>query len=195
MSLLNVFRLSTVALFASLSTACVTTTVDTYYRVPDTDVDQAYLRPGVDFSKYSELYAYPMEVYYLEGEGSPGKAEVEQIRDVFHAAFLDAIEDAYPVVPKPAAKALGVRASLVDLKANQTADDLPPGLEVLVSGGHLTFLMELIDSKSGTVLARAADQERETGDAGELEGMDAAAERWAGLFRQFLDKNLSRPAQ
>ncbi len=192
MSLLNVFRLLAVALFASLSTACVTTTVDTYYRVPDTDVDQAYLRPGVDFSKYSELYAYPMEVYYLEGKGSPGKAEIEAIRDVFHDAFLDAIDDDYQIVTKPAARALGVRASLVDLKANQTADDLPPGLEVLVSGGHLTFLMELIDSKSGKVLARAADQEREAGDTGELEGMDAAAERWAVLFRKFLDENLSR---
>ena len=190
MSLGKAFCLCAAVLFAALPTACVTTTVDTYYRVPDTNVDQAYLRPGVSFAKYSELYTYPMEVYYLEGKGSPSNAEIEEIRVVFHDAFVDAIGDDYQIVAQPSAKALGVRASLVDLKENQIIDDLPPGLDVLVSGGHMTFLMELIDSKSGMVLARAADQERQAGDTGELEGMDAAAERWAGLFRKFLDTSL-----
>jgi hypothetical protein len=56
--------------------------------------------------------------------------------------------------------------------------------------------MELADSLSGEVLVRAADQEKDAGPVGvaahdrDWERTEAAAEYWAGLFRDFLDKNL-----
>ncbi|RLA24898.1 MAG: hypothetical protein DRR11_21315, partial [Gammaproteobacteria bacterium] len=63
--------------------------------------------------------------------------------------------------------------------------------------GHLTFFMELSDSLSGEVLARAADKEKDTGPVGvvtttqrDWERTTVAAEYWARLFRDFLDKNL-----
>jgi len=177
-------------------TACVTTEVKTYYRVPGTNAEQVYLSPGADFSKYTKLYAFPLEVYYLEGEESPSKEEIEKVRAVFRDAFLTAIGDDYQIVDEPAKDALGVRGSLVDLKENQSVNDLPSGLDVLVTSGQLTFFMELTDSKSGDVLIRAADHERSVEDPDTheavTEGLDAAAERWAGLFRKFLDQNLGK---
>lgn len=179
---------------SALLSACVTTEVTTYARAPSARVDQAYLKPGVDFSRYSQLYAYPMEIYFPEGKSLPAN-EAENVRDVFHAAFRGAIGDDYPIVDKPAAKALGVRASLIDMHANEVPDSLSPGLAVLVNSGQLTFLMELTDSESGEVLARAADKEKTVTDPDykqQPEGMEAAANRWAGIFKDFLDSNLSR---
>jgi len=178
------------ALVASLS-ACVKTEVTTYQRVQGSQVDKAYLKPGVDFSRYSQLYAYPMEIYYPQGSGAPSKEELQAIREVFHDAFLSAIGDDYAIVAKPNAQALGVRASLVDLLEDRPADKVPQELALLVNSGQLTFLMELTDSATGEVLARAADQEKQSASSGAPEGMEAAAERWAGMFRNFLDNNLS----
>jgi hypothetical protein len=72
-------------------------------------------------------------------------------------------------------------------------------LRSLVAVGELTFLMELSDSMSGEVLARAADKQKpeytnvgDVNDEGGHNRAEAAAKYWAGLFRDFLDRNLSR---
>ena len=58
--------------------------------------------------------------------------------------------------------------------------------------------MELVDSKSGEVLARAADSTSVpalgVGDdtITDWDAVQSAAERWAKLFRNFLDENLNK---
>jgi hypothetical protein len=60
------------------------------------------------------------------------------------------------------------------------------------------FLMELKDSQSGQVLARAADSASAPAFSTSAEtttdwgAVEKAAARWAGLFRQFLDENLNK---
>jgi hypothetical protein len=58
--------------------------------------------------------------------------------------------------------------------------------------------MELKDSVSGKVLARAADSASapafsSTAEAAtDWNSVESAADRWAQLFRQFLDNNLNK---
>ncbi|MCP4001971.1 MAG: DUF3313 domain-containing protein [Gammaproteobacteria bacterium] len=173
----------------------------TYERVQGARVDEAYLSPGTDFSRYSQLYAMPLEIYYAKGEGAPTEEDLQRMRSIFRNAFLNAIANDYPIVNKPAKNALGVRASLVDFKSGPVSGDLPiqGRLRALVANGSLTFLMELSDSASGKVLARAADQEKHANEAcvpadckaGWQQAEESAA-YWAQLFRQFLDENLGR---
>jgi hypothetical protein len=188
------------ALLCGLLGACTTTEVETYERVIGGRAEYAYVKPGTDFSRYRRLYPYPLEIYYQEGEGAPTPENLARMRAIFREAFLAAIGDDYEVVATPAPDALGVRASLVDLQESPVADDLPLAgrLRTVVASGRLTFLMELSDSVSGTVLARAADADRSQAAAAKNDGGDpnnwaqaeAAAERWASLFRAFLDDNL-----
>jgi hypothetical protein len=59
--------------------------------------------------------------------------------------------------------------------------------------GSLLFLMELKDSGTGAVLARAGDsQSAPRFAAGDTDwtAVEAAAQHWAALFRNFLDRNL-----
>jgi hypothetical protein len=68
----------------------------------------------------------------------------------------------------------------------------------MATAGSLVFLMEMKDSLSGKVLARAADSAKapELGTTQYTEtdwqAVDEAARHWAALFRQFLDENLGR---
>jgi hypothetical protein len=188
------------AALTGLLAGCSTTQINSYERVPESRVDEAYVKPGVDFSLYTRLYAVPLEIYYHEGEGAPTPDDLERMRGIFRAAFLAAIAGDYEIVTEPAPDALGVRASLVDLQKAATSAEIPVEgrLRSLVGNGQLTFLMELSDSVSGEVLARAADRDQAVvepaanADSTAWVQADAAAARWASIFRHFLDENLGR---
>jgi hypothetical protein len=201
MRLASKYCLSLGACLALLLTACTKTEIYTYERVQGARVDEAYLSPDADFSRYTKLYAVPLEIYYAEGEDAPTQENLDRMRSIFRNAFLTAIGDDYQIVTEPAKDALGVRASLVDFKSGTVSGDLPVHgrLRALVANGELTFLMELSDSLSGDVLARAADQEKHENEAcvpancaAGWRQAEASAAHWAQLFRDFLDKNLGR---
>ncbi|MGI9331412.1 MAG: DUF3313 family protein [Gammaproteobacteria bacterium] len=176
------------------------TTVETL-RVPaKSRVDEAYLKPDVDFSGYRRLQAAPLEIYFYQGMGEPDPAVAERIRAIFRRVFLAAIGDDYPLSDEPAPDVLAVRASLLDLKHSPVMGKLPVQGRAarLAANGQLTFFMELRDSVSGELLARAADQEKPPAPGEVMSDIDAwaqterAATRWAGLFRDFLDENFAR---
>jgi hypothetical protein len=177
--------------------SCTTTEVQTYNRVVGSRVDEAYLNPDADFSHYTKLYAVPLEIYYAEGLGAPDPEALERMRGIFRKAFLDEIGDDYVIVREPAKDALGVRASLVDLRSSTAYGEVPlkGRLQSMVENGQLTFLMELSDSISGQVLARAADAEKAPPKSEATTESDQAAavrsaQRWAYIFKSFLDANL-----
>ncbi len=89
-----------------------------------------------------------------------------------------------------------IRAQVFDVNVVGTAEDdsLP---EVLVNS-ELTFLMEMSDSVSNTLLAWAADRSTNAAIGNDLQGwqaVDAAAEYWADLFRNWLDRSLGDKAK
>jgi len=177
---------------------CTTTKVEKWESVPERVVDYAYVKPDADFSNYRRLYPEPFEIYYPEEIGDPDPDDIERIREIFREAFLTAIGDDYEIVRESGPDVLKVRASLVDLRTNDTVGTVNVGrrLAGIVNAGHLTFLMEMIDSRSGETLARAADEEK-PGSLGATDddwaAVQVAAERWAGLFRNFLDNYLGKP--
>jgi hypothetical protein len=184
----------------ALLSACNTTTVDRYVKVPESKVDSAYVKPGTDFSKYSKLKAAPLEIYYAEGQAEPDPADLARLRKIFREAFLTEIGDDYPIVDEAGSDVLGVRASVVDLEMSSEVGDLPiqGRAAQLVAAGHLSFFMEMTDSKTGEVLARAGDEEKDVDavvaydEQRDWERTRKAAEYWAQLFKTFLDENLSR---
>ena len=178
---------------------CTQTTVETFRKPANSRVDDAWVKAGVNFSRYHQLRPEPLEIYFYQGEQPPSPQTLSRIRRIFRDAFLDAIGDDYPLTDTAGPDVLGVRASLVDLKHSQALGTLPVTGRAarLVANGQLTFFMELTDSGSGEVLARAADREKDSTVAPDLSEdevwaqTEAAARRWAALFRGFLDRNLN----
>ena len=189
-------------LFGTLLTAavlagCVKTTSTSFVRESSSLVEYAYTNPEADFSRYNALTTDGLEIYFPSNMDTPDPADVERIRESFRNAFGSAIGDDFEIVDKPGRDVLKVRAQLVDMKMTGAEGDFTGAgrLGNLVARGELTFLMELIDSRSGTVLARAGDRTHNTDGTDGVatwDDVDAAAEYWAGLFRDWLDRNISK---
>ncbi len=195
MTLQNVSLAITAA--TMILTGCVETTTTSYVRQSDTVVDQAYIQPGVDFSKYTKLMTDGLEIYYPQSDGAPPEEHLDRIRESFRSAFADAIGGDYEVVDAPGPDVLMVKAQLIDMKVTGASGNYTPSgkLRELVAYGELTFLMEMIDSESGDVLARAGDRTKDVstgGGSAEWAEVDKAARYWAGLFRNWLDESLGK---
>ncbi|MDH3512342.1 MAG: DUF3313 domain-containing protein [Gammaproteobacteria bacterium] len=185
-----------VAAFSVVS--CVETTVESFRKVPGSRADSVYVKSGVDFSRFSKLRAAPLEIYFTEGPVEPDPGDLARLRKIFRDAFLAAIGSDYELVDESGPEVLGVRASLVDLDLTPVTGAVPVKGRAasLVANGQLSFFMELTDSQSGEVLARGGDQEKAATEIStaatdrDWKQTEAAASRWAQMFRDFLDENL-----
>ena len=194
-------RHGTVFLLVVASTflyACTKTIVTgSFNRVPNTAVEYAYINEQADFSQYTKLMNGGLEIYYPEGEDAPDPAEIDRIRGYFRDAFTSAIGDAYEIVDEPGPEVMKVRGQVIDMKMTSggASLDVSGRLRDVVAHGELTFLMEMSDSVSGQVLARAGDKSTDiSADAEDATWDDVrrAAEYWAGLFRNWLDNYLGK---
>jgi hypothetical protein len=179
-----------------LLASCTTTSYESYRPVQNPNVDIVYVGTNADFSIYRRLMVEEMGIFFPTA-GAPSDADVQRVRKAFQQAFR-AKTEGYEIVQKPAADVLKVKASLVDLR-NATPMDVPnigSDINRILAPGKLTFMIEMRDSRSGNLLLRAADTEKspkidlpEDGSANPDE-VNAAAQHWAQLFRNFLDTNL-----
>ena len=189
-----------VAILASLLALAACATVETQsFVVPDnTRIESARVAVGADFSKYDRLQATDMGIYFPEGTAMSDE-DLQRLRQTFRTAFMDEL-DAYSISREPGPTTMKVEASLLDLRdavnTRAAAASMRPELRDLATPGSLVFLMELKDSRTGQVLARAADSARapafgtEAGKQTDWKAVDEAATHWARLFRTFLDDNL-----
>ena len=188
------------AVMAALWLSACTQTVVTgsFNRVPNTAVEYAYINQQADFSQYTKLMNGGLEIYFPENEERPDPAEIDRIRGYFRDAFTTAIGDDYEIVAEPGPGVLKVKGQVIDMKMTSggSAMDVNGRLRDIVSHGELTFLMEMSDSVTGQVLARAGDKSSDISaekDDATWDDVRRAAEYWAGLFRSWLDNYLGKP--
>ena len=166
--------------------------VEVYVQQQNSNVEQAYVVPDADFSKYTKLMTDGLEIYYPQSDAPPPADDIRHIRELFRSAFTEAIGGEYEFVDVAGPDVLKVKAQLIDMKVTGADGDYTASgkLKTLVASGQLTFLMEMSDSESGKVLARAGDRTwtvSSGGEAAEWAEVDRAATYWAGLFRDWLD--------
>ena len=125
--------------------------------------------------------------------------DVQRIRDIFRSAFLGRLED-YVIVTEPGPGAMTVQATLIDFREATYQDTMSVRRELrdMAAPGKILFLMEMRDSESGRILARAADSAKtptiadEEGEMTDWSSVEEAADHWASLFEQFLDQNFGK---
>jgi hypothetical protein len=190
------------------------TTFDGLVLMKSTRTTQVYRKPDVDFAGYARLMILPCEVafrkdwardYNRSRGGSVSSKRVtgkdmtrikEGIADLFEEVFAKEFGEkgGYPIVTEPAADTLVLKPAIINLKV--TAPDLDPLARTQVrSAGEGTLFLEMIDSVSGEILARAvdrrADPERHYWQWATKLSNRAAAERimrqWASQLREAFD--------
>ena len=178
--------------------ACTTTTTQSFNVVKNRQVEASYIAADADFGRYDRLYASDMGIFFPT-DAAPSPDDQRRTRQIFREAFLGELTG-YRIVWDKGPSALDVQATLIDYR-NASGADVPKvrrELKDIAKPGALMFLMELKDSESGRVLARAADSASAPAFATSSDqttdwtALESAARRWARLFRQFLDANLNK---
>jgi hypothetical protein len=188
------------ALVAVCTLAVGCTTVETQsFRVADSpNVASVFIATDADFGKYDRLNAEDMGIYFPQ-EAAPSVDDQQRTRTIFREAFLGELTD-YQIVQENGPSTLMVQATLIDFRNASPADTISVRRELrdIAKPGSLLFLMELKDSVSGRTLARAADSASAPSFSSSADistdwtSVESAADRWAKLFRQFLDENLNK---
>lgn len=191
-------RLLAILIAAATIPACTTVETQSFRVSKNAAVESAQVSTDADFSRYSSLLAEDMGIFFPPN--SPSTAEdMGRIRSIFREAFLAELQG-YEIVSKPGPTTMAVQASLIDLR-NSTGQQVPGmrrEVRDLAVPGSIVFLMEMKDSQSGAILARAADSAATPTFAAtdsaqtDWSSVEQAAQKWAELFRQFLDANFVR---
>lgn len=186
------------ALAGLLGAACTTTSTQSFNVPKNSKVEASYIAVDADFGKYDRLFASDMGIFFPT-DAAPSIEDQQRTRQIFRKAFLAELQG-YRIVRTAGPTALNVQATLIDYR-NASGADVPKvrrELSDIARPGAIMFLMELKDSESDKVLARAADSasapafSTSADTSTDWTAVETAAARWAKLFRQFLDDNLNR---
>lgn len=196
----NIRRTGAIALAVTslLFIGCTTVTTQSFRINKNSNVESSQIAVGADFGKYDRLTAEGMGIFFPE-DAAPSKEDQQRTRQIFRTAFLDELQG-YRIVESKGPTTLEIRPTLIDYRKSSGGDaqHVRRDLRDIANPGSLVFLMELVDSESGEVLARAADSASvptfNIGDSTitDWDAVQSAAERWAKLFRNFLDENLNK---
>jgi hypothetical protein len=184
--------------------------LDGYYEKlgpgPKDGAELRWLKPGVDFGKYTKVMIDSV-IFYLaddsDHKGIDGN-EMKDLTDAFNLAIANTFKDNYPIVSEPGPDVLRIRAAITDLKQSKpglsTVSSIVPiglGVSVVKKGvtdswagsGATTAEVLAIDSMTNNVVGAAKD----TRSAGFTERFSKwgsakeAFEFWAGRIRTFMD--------
>ncbi|MEJ2385050.1 MAG: DUF3313 family protein [Xanthomonadales bacterium] len=149
-------------------------TEDGLHLVPDSKMAIVYVEPGADLEPYRRVKLLDAYVAFKKNwerdHRSAGTllrvspSDMNRIKDRMSAEFRDVFtrvleEGGYPVVEESGADVLLVRPAIVDLNPN--APDIPQAgmsRSYVTSAGDMTLYVELYDSQTGDLLAKALDR-------------------------------------
>ena len=213
--------LSSLALALALSTASAfagddkppDVTHDGLHLVPGTEVAAAWFKPGADFSGYDKVLILEAFVAFKKNWARDHnrssvyrvtQKDMEDLKretaELFRETFVEAIsgEGGYPVVEAAGPDVLLLRPAIIDLDV--TAPDVARAgrsHNFASSAGAATLYLELYDSVSGEILARAVDRKAANHPGDLMRWSNKVTNRaeakklfagWAGLLRQRLDE-------
>jgi hypothetical protein len=173
--------------------------------------DVVYVRPGADFSQYKRFAILDCAVAFSKSWERDQRSmiqrldsnDIEKIKknlsEAFRKVFVDELqnEGGYAVVEGAADDVLVLRPAIVDLYVT-APDTMTPGRSYTLSdsAGVMTLYLEIFDSVTGQILARAID--RQSGrDFGRIQWQnsvtnkaeaDRILRRWAKALRGRLDE-------
>jgi Protein of unknown function (DUF3313) len=173
--------------------------------------DVLYVRPGVDFSRYKRFAILEVPVAFSKdwererkgGVDRVSQKDMDEMKAGLSAEFLKIFTDelqnkgGYTIVTEGAEDVLVLRPAIVDLVVT-APDKMSAGRSYTLSdsAGGMTLYLEIFDSVTGQILARAVDRQEDRG-MGRIQWQnsvtnkseaDKILRRWAAALRARLDE-------
>lgn len=187
-------------------------TFDGLNEVLNSRADQAWARVGVDFSGYSKIMLQGAGIEYRPGgeagrtfaarsRGGPFEVtedQKERLEETVVDAFREELgrSERFELVDGPGPDVLLIRGALLDVVSYVPPDSPGRGEVYLSSVGEATLVIEIRDSITNAILARAIDRRA----AGDMSGMlmesnrvtnlaeiRRLVQRWARALREGLE--------
>ena len=88
---------------------------------PEGGAKMRWLKPGVDFSKYSKIMLDSVIFYFADGSENMGidAHEMKELADKCNQQVFDALNDTYPIVAEPGPDVVRIRFAITDLKQSR----------------------------------------------------------------------------
>jgi hypothetical protein len=184
---------------ASTSTNSVPeVTHDGLERVAGSRADRAWVKPGVDFSQYTQVGLLDCFVSFQRNwrmsHPNVRTRDMNRIKttlaDEFRNVFTAALESGgFPVVSERDEHVLLIRPALIDLNVSAPQTNTGGRSDSFTSSpGRVTIVLELYDSVSNEILARAIDR-REARNVGTMRWATTGTNRAAArkILRRWAD--------
>ena len=182
-------------------------TYDGLYRVNRPTLDEAWVKPDLDLRPYTKIMPVNGGVAYREVRDSGGRALTRSTANEFPIStenrarleqtiaeeFREEFEtlDNYEIVSEPGPDVLTLKLALIDVVSNVPPEPIGRSTVYLRSVGEATLVLELYDSESGEILARAVDRRaaesaypRESNPVTNWSEVRRLARTWARILRQ-----------
>jgi len=218
--LLSAALTASIVLFAGCTTSNPTidtspgaeVTFDGLREVKGGNADKAWARPDADFTHYSKIMLLSAGIEYRPGgesgrtmrsrsQGGPyevTEAQKTRIEKVVREAFTEELANSehFRIVSEPGPDVLLVRGALLDVVSYVPPEQIGRGEIYLSRVGEATLVVELRDSITEAILARAIDrraaervgQFSESNRVTNRSEIRQLAKRWGSLLRDRLDE-------
>jgi len=187
-------------------------TFDGLYPIKNGYADMAWARPGADISQYSKIMLLGAGIEYRPG-GESGRAyhsmrsgdhfeitdrEKERLQELLTETFHKELgkSEHFTIVEEAGPDVLLIRGALLDVVSYVPPEPIGRGDIFLSSVGEATLVLEIRDSVSGAILARAVDRRAAEDIAGGFRRSNRVstamevrqlASTWARKLRESLD--------
>lgn len=186
-------------------------TFDGLRLVNNTRAQKVWIRPGLDLSRYSKIWPQSAGIQFRPVEGGSraqqrrGQSEFpvsnrarERLRSVMSEAFQAqlAMLERYEIVDGPGPDVMMVRGALLDVVSFVPPESVGRSDVFISTVGAMTFVVELRDSESHTVIVRTADRRAAQRPGNTLQQSNPVtnqaevrrlAQRWATWLREALE--------
>lgn len=188
-------------------------TFDGLHEVKKSRADKAWAKPGTDISQYSKVMLQGAGIEYRPGgesgrtwyarsQGGPYEVSAQQkeaLRQIVAAEFLEELGNSehFTIVSEPGPDVLLVRGAILDVVSYVPPEPIGNVSVYLSEVGEATLVIELRDSITDAILARAIDRRAaESNFMGLTESnrvtntaeIRRLAGAWARLLRERLDE-------
>jgi len=173
-------------------------TVDGLHLVPDSKLALVYAEPGADLARYKRVKLLDAYVAFrknwerdqrtssIRGSRLSSK-DIEKIKTTlaaeFHSVFMEALEEAgYEVTDETGDDVMIIRPAIINLDVNAPDKHQTGRSSVYTSSaGEMTLYIELFDSVTGDIIAKAIDRQFDRNNAGFYTWTNSVTNRAAAL--------------
>lgn len=178
-------------------------TYDGLHRVDVRTMKKAWAKPQLDLTQYTKIMVLPTAMTFKDADKRSrsefplNQHQKDTLKETVLSVFIEELgkSERYTLTNEPGPDVLQIQAAILDIVSRVPPEPVGRGGFVLSSLGDATLVVELRDSMSDEILARAVDRRsvspafpQRSSSVNNLAEVRYSARKWATQVRRHLDE-------